>query len=112
MEETNAVKPGDSSALSYRCSKCKFRVAVKDGDLDGLGDYCSNPETQRQGLGILNVVWGQIKELHNHNILTYIALKGMEKHLKSCIDQVQDFGIPLNTPYGQKCFVAKEEPNG
>jgi len=107
MDEINEVKSGPNDALGCRCAKCKFRVAVDGGGLES-NDYCSNPENQKTGLGVLTTVWRQTKELYEHNILTHSASKSIENAIKSGIDYIQDYGIPLNTPYGQRCFVAKE----
>lgn len=111
MEETPAAKLDTGDALGYRCAKCRY-VRKPESDNFTDTDYCDNPETQRVGLGILNVLWKQINELYEHNILSYDAHKGIEGHIKRNIEQVQDYGVPLNTPYNQKCFAAKEDANG
>jgi len=61
---------------------------------------------------VLNLLWKNIRDFHEHNILTYSAYKGIEKWIKSDIEYTQDYGVPLNTPYGQKCFVVKETDGG
>lgn len=110
MDDSTVTNPVPNDALGHRCAKCKWLVKTDAESLAGA-DYCANPETQKVGLGILNALWKQIRELHEHNILTYTAYKGIVGHIKGDIDYVQDYGVPLNTPYGQQCFVAQETGN-
>lgn len=113
MAESADINTEAADALKYRCSKCRFRVAWDyDAAIAEADSYCANPETQRIGLGILNALWKQIKELYEHNILTYAAHKEIERRIKIDIERIQDYGIPLNTPYNQKCFAVKEAVDG